>query len=153
MNTALANQTAAPGFLARDFLLQWSTGVSRFYWYAWNNVSWGTLWTTTSGIQPAGVAYGQVYNWIEGSTISSPCVMAHDFTWTCTFTRSGGDQAIAIWNSAGTISYTAASQYDQYLDLAGNKKQVHGTVMIGYDPILLVTPPVGMPTNLNAIVH
>ena len=151
--SSLASPNDAPGFLAREFILQWSSGVSRFYWYAWNNTSFGTLWTT-SGIQPAGVAYGQVYNWMVGATMSSPCTMASDSTWTCALTRSGGYQALVIWNSATTESYRPAGQYKQYLDLAGNANPINGAVSIGYTPILLVasTPP-APPTNVSAVIR
>ena len=152
-NSSLASPNDAPGFLAREFILQWSNGVSRFYWYAWNNPVYGTLWTT-SGIQPAGVAYGQLYNWMVGATMSSPCTMASDSTWTCTLTRSGGYQALIIWNSATTASYTPASQYKQYLDLNGNTISINGAVSIGYTPILLVasTPP-APPTQLSVVIR
>jgi polysaccharide biosynthesis protein PslG len=142
LNTNLTNPTNNAGYLAREFLVQWSSGVSRFYWYAWNNTAVGTLWTS-DGVQPAGVAYGQLYNWMVGATMSSPCTMASDSTWTCTFTRPGGYQALAIWNSATTSNYAPASQYKQYLDLGGNKSPVNGTVTIGYNPVLLLsaTPP------------
>ena len=87
MNSALPSMSDRPGYLAREFLLQWSSGVSGVYWYAWNNPTWGTLWTS-SGIQPAGIAYGQVHGWIDGATLNSPCAMASDSTWTCSFKRS-----------------------------------------------------------------
>jgi polysaccharide biosynthesis protein PslG len=153
LDTNLSNNANAQGagYLAREYIIQWSNGVSRFYWYAWNNTHTGTLWTSSGGIQPAGVAYGQLYNWIVGATTSSPCTMASDSTWSCSLTRPGGYQGLAIWNSATTTSYTPASQYKQYLDLAGHTNPVNGSVTIGYNPILLqssVSPP--PPTNLKA---
>jgi len=153
LDSSLVSSSNGPGFLAREFLLQWSTGISGFYWYAWNNETWGTLWTT-SGIQPAGVAYGQVYNWIQGATISSPCTKAPDSTWTCTLIRPGGDRALAIWNSATAVSYTPATQYKQYLDLAGKANSVRGAIIVGYNPILLVTTvPPTRPANLSLITR
>ena len=150
----LPNSVNQQGYLARQFLVQLSAGVSRFYWYAWNDTATGTLWTTSSGIQPAAVAYGQVYNWIVGATISNPCTMASNSTWTCTLTRSGGYQAVAIWNSAATTSYTPATQYKQYRDLAGHTNSVNGSVAIGYNPILLVSSaPVAPPTNVKVTVQ
>jgi hypothetical protein len=153
LDSSLASPNDAPGYLARQFVLQWSSGVSRFYWYAWNNGSWGTLWTT-SGIQPAGIAYGQVYNWIEGATMSSPCTMASDSTWTCALTRPGGYQALIVWNSATAESYTPTGQYTQYLDLAGNTNSLNKAVVIGYSPILLsASAHPAPPSNLSAVVQ
>src|SRR6266849_6435171 len=31
------------GYPARSYLLQWSLGVQRFYWYQWGNARWGTI--------------------------------------------------------------------------------------------------------------
>jgi hypothetical protein len=111
------------------------------------------MWDAATGQHPDAIAYQEVYNWMVGATMSSPCTMASDSTWTCTLTRPNGYQALAVWNSTTTTSYTPASQYKQYLDLAGNTNPVNGTVTIGYNPILLLnqsrpTPP----TNLTVTV-
>jgi len=126
------------GYVARDYLLHWSEGIPRYYWYAWDNANSGTLWGPTTGPRAAAVAYQQVYNWMAGATMSSPCAMASDSTWTCTLTRPGGYQALAVWNSATTMSYAPAGRYKEYLDLAGNTNPMNGSVTIGYNPILLV---------------
>jgi cellulase (glycosyl hydrolase family 5) len=142
------------GFVARYYLIHWSAGVSRLYWYAWDNPNYGTMWDATTGLHPDAIAYQQVYNWMVGATMSSPCTMASDSTWTCTLTRPGGYQALAIWNSATTTSYTPASQYKQYLDLTGQTNPIIGSVTIGYNPILLVSSaPPAPPTNINATVN
>jgi hypothetical protein len=149
-NSNIAIPIDQGGFLARAYLLQWSSGVSRFYWYAWNNTLFGTLWKAVGGIQPGGIAYGLIDKWMVGATLSTPCAMASNSTWTCTFTRPGDYQSLAVWNSSTTVNYTPASQYKQYLDLAGNTVQVNGPVSIGYNPILLVsTPPPAPPTGLS----
>jgi polysaccharide biosynthesis protein PslG len=56
-------------FLAKFYLLHWSTGVERFYWYAYDEPQWGTLWDATSGLRKAGVAYGEVRKWMMGATL------------------------------------------------------------------------------------
>jgi polysaccharide biosynthesis protein PslG len=154
LDTTLTNPDLGPGYMAKEYLLQASSGVARAYWYEWNSPTWGTLWTTTGGIQPSGVAYGELYKWIEGATMNNSCVMATNSTWTCTLTRPGGYQALAVWNQATTMSYTPASEYKFYNDLAGNTHPITGAVTIGYTPILLV-PSVGplAPTGLSAIAH
>ena len=153
LDTNLSSYAQGAGYLARLTILQWSNGVSRFYWYAWNDTATGTLWTNGGGINAAGVAYGQVYGWLVGSTLSSPCTMASDSTWTCSLTRSSGDQAQVVWNSATTKSYAPASQYTQYVDLAGNMNPINGSLAIGNSPILLATQGrPAPPTNLNVTV-
>jgi hypothetical protein len=126
------------GYVAREFFILNSNSVARLYWYSWSNkLGWGTMWTQTGGINAAGVAYGQVYNWLVGA-VMSPCVEGVDLVWTCVLTRAGGFQGLIVWNSAGTIrSYTPPSLYKQYLNLSGGKGVIRGPVTIGYNPILL----------------
>jgi hypothetical protein len=152
LNTNLSDPANNAGYLAREFIVQWSSGVSRFYWYAWNDSAMGTLWTS-NGVQPAGVAYSQIYNWIAGASISSPCSVSSDSTWSCLLTRPRGYSAMAIWNSAKTMSYTPPSQYKQFLDLAGHAVSINGAVTIGYNPILLVSSAPAPPTSLNVTVQ
>ena len=133
------------GFVARFYLLHWSYGFTRYYWYSWDDngdgpggVGWGTLFNPTTKIPlPAARAYQQVHNWMVGATMSTPCTMAPDSTWTCTLTRPDGYRAIAVWNSSTSKSYTPSGEYTQYLDLSGSNHPVHGPVSIGYNPILL----------------
>ncbi|HLK32412.1 MAG TPA: cellulase family glycosylhydrolase, partial [Terriglobales bacterium] len=78
--TCFTNPDLQAAFLAQMYLLHWSAGVQRFYWYQYNNQTQGTLWKPTpnnpSGpgqlLEP-GVAYGQIYNWLVGATMSNAC--------------------------------------------------------------------------------
>jgi hypothetical protein len=131
-------------WMARHYLLEWSLGVSVCAWYMWdmNEAAWdwGQLWTSSGGINAAGVAYHQLYNWMVGATMSQPCTTANGSTYTCGFTRPGGYQALAVWdtNAASTSTFSVPNGYVQYRDLAGNLSQVSGaTVTIGKIPILL----------------
>ena len=135
----LSNLTSQAAFLARSYLVQMSNGVVRFYWYSWNDPNWGTLWDYFTGNHPAGIAYAQVYKWVVGATLSQPCA-GNSGVWKCVFTRANGYQAQAVWTTSGTTqTYTAPSQYINYLTLTGAKTAVPGTgqVTIGPSPILL----------------
>ena len=128
-----------PAFVAKWFLLQWSLGVSRAYWYSWS--AWRPLWDPATGINPTGVAYEQVYNWMVGASMS-PCALGTDgTTWSCSLTRPNGYQAQIIWNSSTTKSYTPDSQYTQYRDLSGKTTAIPAgnPVTIGTTPIILET--------------
>jgi hypothetical protein len=126
--------------VARFYLLQWSNGVSRFYWYAWDGGTWGALWDATNGPHPAAVAYQQVYHWMVGATMTTPCSVDARSTWTCGLSRPGGYQAQAIWNTTSTLSYTRPSKFAVYADLAGHTFKITGrSVTIGPKPILLET--------------
>jgi hypothetical protein len=146
-------------FVGRTMLLHWSAGISRVYWYAWetSGVMW-SLSSTTGCTTPdpsgsgfscsTGIAYGQVESWMVGATLSQPC-SATGTVWTCQLTKSGGAQALAVWDTAQTCSNgvcTASTftvpqikpSYFHYLDLTGASTKTTGsTVQIGYKPILL----------------
>jgi hypothetical protein len=131
-------------FTAREYLLAWSIGITRFYWYAWDSSDVGTLWSSTSTPTGSAVAYEQVFSWMNGATMSQPCSLNSGGTpyhaiYTCSLTRSGGYQAVAVWNTDGASTYTAASQYIHYRDLQGNVVTIppNHQVPIGLKPILL----------------
>jgi hypothetical protein len=138
-----SNPDLQAAFVARAYLLHWSMGISRYYWYAWDSPTWGTLWTSTKGPSEAATAYTQVYRWMEGATMAAACSFtgssAYDAVYNCNLTRSGGYQARAVWNTEGNSTYTAPSQFTKYLDLAGNTHAVPSNheVPIGQKPILL----------------
>jgi hypothetical protein len=144
-NTSLPNADMEAGFVARMYLMQWFKGVGRFYWFQYGNTDTGTLWVS-GGLNPAGVAYGQVSDWLVGATLSGPCT-ATGTVWTCPFTKPGGIEDLAVWDSSKictgngcqTSSYTPSSIYTKYANLTGDVVSfaLGATVQIGYEPILL----------------
>jgi len=143
-DTKLPDPDLEAAYLARLYLIQWSLGVSRFYWYQYGNTDTGTLWTPTGGLDTAGIAYGYVYNWMVGATLTNPC-SSIGTVWTCNFTN-GTIQEQAVWDASQTCSngvcttssYTPNSVYTEYADLAGNTTRITGgAVLIGAKPILL----------------
>jgi hypothetical protein len=131
-------------YVARMYLIQWSLGVSRFYWFQYGNDQTGTLWTP-SGLDSAGIAYGKVYDWMVGATLTSPC-SSNGTVWTCNFTN-GSLQEQAVWDASQscsggvctTSSFTPSATYTQCSDLAGSKNSITAgdPIGIGAQPILL----------------
>ncbi len=127
---------AQAAYVARQYLIQASMGVGRFYWYGWDNQNgWGTLYV--NGPTIAATAYTQVATWLVGSTLPTQCAQGSDGNWTCQITEANGTSALAIWNPSGNVSYTPASNYTRYRDLLGNVVTIIGSVTIGPEPILL----------------
>ena len=153
VHTAITDPDEQVAFLSRYVLIQASLGVQRFYWYSWD-ADPVNLWSQASGTTPAGHAYAEMNTWIgpdssgKGATFSQACA-AQGSVWTCNLTRSGSYQAQAVWDASQTCSngncptssYTAPSQFTQYLDAAGNSTAINSgaTVQIGAKPILLET--------------
>jgi Bacterial Ig-like domain (group 2) len=146
------NQQAA--WLARWYLLQAGAGtVESAYWLAWGNSApkkpieeqWGLITDYYDQITPtaAGIAYGQVYDWLVDAAIS-PCTSSANI-WTCALIRSGKYQGLAVWfysaSETDTTSYTPDPQFVRYRDLAGNVTPVSGDITIGAQPILLESEP------------
>ncbi len=148
--SSISDPDQQAAFTARYLLVQQSAGIQRLYWYGWDLASGnGTLWTSSSGLTLAGVAYQQTELWVSGATLTAPGCAANGSVWTCAYTRSGGYQALVVWDASQTCSngscttstFTLPSspQFTQYQDLAGNTHAVSGTVAIGAKPILLET--------------
>jgi len=156
------DQDLRAAFLARYFLLQITSGVSRFYWFEWDGGTSGagTLWDTVNTnvagcnntgvpnnggyICQAGIAYQQVQNWVVGAVLTN-CSPGGTI-WTCNLTRSGGYVGQVVWDtsqscSAGvcsTSTYVPSSQFLKYRDLSGAQYSISGsTVQIGAKPIIL----------------
>lgn len=132
------NESMQTAFTARFILLEASGGVAKAYWFQWDGGNGaGTLWLPPNTLRTPGTAYGQVYDWIAGATLTSPCA-AKGTVWTCTYSRAGGYQAMAVWNTAGNSSFTYPTQYKQYKTLTGTVTKTSGaSVTIGTWPILL----------------
>jgi len=138
------------GFTFRQYLAALSTPVSSFYLFAYDSNSEGNIWNSPQGhITPAGTAYQLFYTWLVGATMTQPCgpQTAGSLVWSCTFTRLGGYEAEAIWNTglaSRIIPVSVPTQFVQYRDLLGNVYPiVNHQVMVAYSPIWLenMNPP------------
>jgi hypothetical protein len=152
---AITDPDLQTAFVARSYLLHWSMGITRVYWYAWDSPNIGTLWSPKDGASEAGIAYGHVYNWMTGATMAQPCSVegqnGYNGVYTCDLTRSGGYEATAVWNTVGNSTYTAPSPYLQYQTLQGDVYDIASNhqVTIGLQPILLFNNPVLALTSLT----
>lgn len=157
-NTAnLPDTDKQMGFIARYYLVGWSLGFDRLYWYAADN-SWGRL-INQNGIggchdfgshrgcpTQAAVAFQQVYRWMVGNRMTAPCT-ASATVWTCGLTKSDGTSMLTVWDAAQscsrgnctTTAYKYAPEYRRYFTLDGpDARPLSGnTVQIGSKPILL----------------
>jgi hypothetical protein len=146
-----------PNKVARLYLLSWSGGIGRYYWYAYDNTVWGQLGSGQT-LNAAGIAYKQVSNWMVGAS-GGNCSSSSN-VWTCNFTRTSPDgyQAQAVWYTAGTTSYTVPAGSSTERDLSGNAFSVSGgqSIQINGNPVLLESiqssspsPPTGLTVKVN----
>jgi len=147
----LSNSNLQAAWLARFYLLHISEGIPRQYWFMWNSGGTG-LWLQDAAdhslpgkLRKAGIAFHELNKWVVGATMSQHCSNRRSI-WTCTFTRNGGYQALAVWDTADTCAqnqcqttnYHFQGNYLNYLTLDGAEFNITGdTVPIGAQPILL----------------
>ena len=136
-----AEQAAA--YVARAYVLHWAASVSRFFWYSWDNQKYGLQLTEADNntLTPAGKAYAQVENWLEGALMTS-CSSDASGTWTSAITQASGSRSWIVWNSTHSTSFRIPEQWNvtQVKDLSGNSRSVGSKVLdIGVSPLLLVS--------------
>jgi hypothetical protein len=139
------DQDLQAAFLVRFFLLHRSEGVRRFFWRGWIDGD-GGIYTEGEGLNKAGLAYGNLREWIVGNSLSAPCTV-NGTVWTCNLTGPKGLVATAVWDTSktcqnsvcGTKRYTVGAQYVKYRTLEGRTIPItNHTVPIGAKPILIV---------------
>jgi hypothetical protein len=118
------------GFIARWYALLLRHGISRGFWYQYDNQSHGTLYSfKTKQLTPAGVAMQVAGLWMVGQTFGG-CTTANT-VWVC---QLGANQM--VWDKAGSSAFN--TNYTRWADLSGGTHVVTGgQVMIGPEPILL----------------
>lgn len=146
------DQDREAAFLARYDMIQASMGVARGYWYRWDSTMnyEGALWSNGTPIEAVS-AWQEVSKWMVGATLSSACKVSGT-VWQCGFTRSGGYQAIAVWdasqdclNGSCTFSnFTVPSGYNESRDLTDKVTTISpgSTIQIGAKPVLLENGPI-----------
>ena len=140
-DNVLSNAQKA-AYVAQEHVLMWaSNSVSRYYWFSWDAPTYGTLWTASSGVLPAGTAYDRIATWLIGSTHSgNPCGEGSDGTWTCNLTLSTGYPAQIIWNPTTSKTIPVSSAYATYETINNSNvgSITGGKVSIGNAPILII---------------
>jgi hypothetical protein len=134
-NTSLPDPQEQASYLARWYLIQFTYGVARVYWYQWDNPNVGTLWTEAGGPTPAAQAYAQVYQWLNGATGSSPCHAAHGSIWTCDIFKGSTKFRIA-WSASGSGMFSDDAGFSAYTDLGGGTHKADGQpISVDSNPI------------------
>ena len=100
----------AASYVARSYLLAWSGGIQRFYWYAWDQgPPLALVDNTTHAITPAGKAYGVVQNWMVGARMN-PCKQDSDGFWSCELIRGQVHQFV-VWHPDGNKAFSVPAQW------------------------------------------
>jgi hypothetical protein len=119
----------------RFYLISWSLGITGNAWY-----------TAANDPASAVVSAQQTYNWLTGSSLSTPCG-ATGTVYSCGFTH-GGNSYLAMWDTAQscsggsctTANQTVAAQWTHYQDMtsASSPSAISGnSVPVGIKAVVL----------------
>ena len=133
----------ASGYVARSFILTWAAGVSRFYWYAWDNYIMGLTEADGTTLKPPAKAYVEVQRWLVGARVRA-CRTNAETTWVCEIAREGGYEGWIVWNPLRRVGLEIPKTWgiQNARDLAGGTRNLQGTskIEIGPSPLLLERP-------------
>lgn len=136
----IESDEVAAGFLARAFIISWTAGVQRFYWYAWDNGAAAivTYKEKEHVITPAGHAYEVIQHWLIGAQMTG-CTQGIDGMWICQLNRAGKKNWI-LWNPQGIRKFDVplAWQVEGMTPLLQDRQTLKATnIDIGPVPVLL----------------
>jgi hypothetical protein len=139
-------------WVARYYLSGWTAGLKRMYWYGYDSPHYGTLWTSGTGMNQAGQAYGTVSKWLYQAKLKTPCSSSNG-VWTCSVTLGNGNDAEIIWDTNQTCQSSPCptgtqnipSNFTNAQDLTGTNSAISGTVQVGIKPVLLTPSAAAAP--------
>jgi len=128
-------------YISRAFILNWVSGVSRFYWYAWENHRGSEIELTgpdNAALTSAGRAFSTTESWMTGAVLSR-CESSADGTWICDM-HNQGTTAHIVWNTKGntTINLPSAWNAGHSTSLMGARAEIAGnSIAVGVQPSLI----------------
>ncbi|MFN3717089.1 MAG: GH39 family glycosyl hydrolase [Thiobacillus sp.] len=131
----------AAAYVARALILSWSAGVSRIYWYAWDNHDMGLIDASDKSVKPAGRAFAQTREWMLGAIFKN-CIDT-DALWVCELSMANGGKARLVWRQSGSDqewSVPTAWAARQAEMLNGEMRELSpgtATLLLGQSPVLV----------------
>lgn len=133
------DQEEAAAWLVRSYVIDWGAGVSRLFWYAWDNREMGLTEADGTTVKESAKGYGAVCRWLCGAKMLS-LNADDDGTWTAALDR-GGKHSWIVWNVTGKRKMAVPRYWNvqQVEALNGDRSAPakEGTVEIGPAPLLL----------------
>ncbi|PTQ81041.1 glycosyl hydrolase family 39 [Nitrosospira multiformis] len=126
-------------YVARALVLNWVRGVSRFYWYSWDNVHMGLIELDTFKLKPAAAAYDRMARLLAGGILKD-CSQSKSI-WTCSITQADGKRLWMVWtedDNAQDWQVPGEWNINRVEALDGGTLEIKNSfVRIGPDPIFL----------------
>lgn len=130
----------AAAYVARAYIVNWASGVDRYYFYAWDNKEMGLVEPDGKTLKPAAVAYKAISDWMVGATMKS-CRSTKEGTWICELVRDNGYLGWILWHPSrkGSYPYSKSWKIVQARKLDGTRRDMTSAnaVEIGPAPVLV----------------
>jgi hypothetical protein len=134
----------AVGYVARTYLLMAAGGVSRSYWYGWDQRGFTGLYLTGADqitATPAGTAYGVTYKWLVGARMlgcTKTTSGAFAGGYTCTLKRGNANVRV-LWHPDRSRTVKVPVGFRSMQTLDGSKKAVRSgqAFTVGTAPVLI----------------
>ena len=97
-NAHVLQTEEAAAFVMRSYLLFWSSGVTRSYWYAWGHMTMGLSEVDAKTPKLAAEAYTAIQQWTRDATLLE-CSQSVDQAWVCSLEWNSGVRAWIIWTT------------------------------------------------------
>jgi hypothetical protein len=126
-----------PAYVARAYVLNWADGVSRFYWYAWDNQGARVRMTEADEATSTATAraYAEIQKWMVGARMES--ITEDRGTWICQLSRDGAISFI-VWNPERKVDFDRPKDVNTVHKLTGESAGISGNkVEISSTPVLL----------------
>ncbi|MBA4262157.1 MAG: hypothetical protein C0443_09130 [Comamonadaceae bacterium] len=132
------DQATAQSYVARALLLGWAFGVSRYYWYAWDNLDMGLYDSVTRTPKPAARAYARTASWLTDRVVTA-CT-AQDEVWTCELLDPDKKRLRIVWReSDDEARWPVPAKWNatDFETLAGETGTPGAAFALGPSPVLL----------------
>jgi hypothetical protein len=128
-------------YVARAVVLNWVSGVSRYYWYAWDSHKGSQIEMVAADSytpNPAGKAFATIQQWIGGSVVKR-CLTSDNHNYVCEVVNNDNWKFI-VWNTDGERDFQLAKNWKvtQITKLDGTVEKIQGdSIHIGIRPVLV----------------
>jgi hypothetical protein len=133
----LPDENEQAAFLVKWFMINFTNGIARAYWYQWDNPEWGTLWRDGTGITAAGRAAQQVIGWLDETTAAAPCAAVRGSQlWQCDFKK--GDKLYRVaWSASGETPLPDASNVAAVTPVGQERQSARAPMVVTSQPVLI----------------
>ena len=101
---------AARDYALRALVIAASSGVERFFWYAWDNKNMGLIEPDSTEEKTAALGYKSAMRWLIGATPKG-CV-ERTAVWTCEFQDSLAKRNWIAWAATGAVTWRVPNEWN-----------------------------------------